>query len=177
MHLLCKYRLLFFSIIYSSSGIFHGGNCSPFSPIPFLTALRKASAFFHQVHGCFHPVSSYGTIFIFYDVEVKRWLREHRLVKLHKRLGHALALPSLAAVLRPLKISGQVPGTQHLLRSCPRPFGCLCNLTRLRAIGYLLTFTSFFIRYIHIFPCTIPIICTKMHIYTCFYFQPEEEAR
>ena len=34
----------------------------------------------------------------FYDVEVKRWLREHRLVKLHKRLGHALALPSLAAV-------------------------------------------------------------------------------
>jgi len=27
------------------------------------------------------------------------WLREHRLVKLHKRLGHALALPSLAAVL------------------------------------------------------------------------------
>ena len=76
------------------------------------------------------------------DVEVKRWLREHRLVKLHKRLGHALALPSLAAVLRPLKISGQVPGTQHLLRSCARPFGCLCNLTRLRAIGFLLTFTS-----------------------------------
>ena len=37
-----------------------------------------------------------------YDVEVKRWLSEHRLVKLHKRLGHALALPSLAAVLRPL---------------------------------------------------------------------------
>ena len=36
------------------------------------------------------------------DVEVKRWLSEHRLVKLHKRLGHALALPSLAAVLRPL---------------------------------------------------------------------------
>ena len=34
-----------------------------------------------------------------YDVEVKRWLREHRLVKLHKRLGHALALPSLAAVI------------------------------------------------------------------------------
>ena len=33
-----------------------------------------------------------------YDVEVKRWLSEHRLVKLHKRLGHALALPSLAAV-------------------------------------------------------------------------------
>ena len=32
------------------------------------------------------------------DVEVKRWLSEHRLVKLHKRLGHALALPSLAAV-------------------------------------------------------------------------------
>ena len=25
----------------------------------------------------------------FYDVEVKRWLREHRLVKLHKRLGAA----------------------------------------------------------------------------------------
>ena len=43
------------------------------------------------------------------DVEVKRWLSEHRLVKLHKRLGHALALPSLAAVLRPLKNSGQVP--------------------------------------------------------------------
>ena len=42
------------------------------------------------------------------DVEVKRWLSEHRLVKLHKRLGHALALPSLAAVLRPLKNSGQV---------------------------------------------------------------------
>ena len=41
-------------------------------------------------------------LLVFYDVEVKRWLREHRLVKLHKRLGHALALPSLAAVLRPL---------------------------------------------------------------------------
>ena len=26
----------------------------------------------------------------------------------------------------------------------PRPFGCLCNLTRLRAIGYLLTFTSLY---------------------------------
>ena len=38
----------------------------------------------------------------YHDVKVKRWLREHRLVKLHKRLGHALALPSLAAVLRPL---------------------------------------------------------------------------
>ena len=29
-------------------------------------------------------------------------MREYRLVKLHKRLWHALALPSLAAVLRPL---------------------------------------------------------------------------
>ena len=48
-----------------------------------------------------------------YDVEVKRWLSEHRLVKLHKRLGHALALPSLAAVLRPLKISGQVPAARQ----------------------------------------------------------------
>ena len=44
-----------------------------------------------------------ASIDIRYDVEVKRWLSEHRLVKLHKRLGHALALPSLAAVkYRPL---------------------------------------------------------------------------
>ena len=35
---------------------------------------------------------------------------------LHKRLGHALALPSLAAVLRPLKISGQVPAARQGLR-------------------------------------------------------------
>ena len=43
-------------------------------------------------------------------------MREHRLVKLHKRLGHALALPSLATVLRPLKISGQVLPLAKALR-------------------------------------------------------------
>ena len=37
---------------------------------------------------------------------------------MHKHLGHALAQSSLAAVLRALKTSAQVPGTQHLLRSC-----------------------------------------------------------
>ena len=35
-----------------------------------------------------------------------------------QHLGHALAQSSLAAVLRALKTSAQVPGTQHLLRSC-----------------------------------------------------------
>ena len=37
---------------------------------------------------------------------------------MHKHLVHALAQSSLAAVLRALKTSAQVPGTQHLLRSC-----------------------------------------------------------
>ena len=53
-----------------------------------------------------------------YDVGVKRWLKIIRLVNMHKHLGHALAQSSLAAVLRALKTSAQVPGTQHLLRSC-----------------------------------------------------------
>ena len=52
------------------------------------------------------------------DVGVKRWLKIIRLVNMHKHLGHALAQSSLAAVLRALKTSAQVPGTQHLLRSC-----------------------------------------------------------
>ena len=53
----------------------------------------------------------------YYDVGVKRWLKKIRLVSMHKHLGHALAQSSLAAVLRALKTSAQVPGTQHLLRS------------------------------------------------------------
>ncbi len=52
------------------------------------------------------------------DFGVKRWLKIIRLVNMHKHLGHALAQSSLAAVLRALKTSAQVPGTQHLLRSC-----------------------------------------------------------
>ena len=48
-----------------------------------------------------------------HDVKVKRWSSKPRLVKLNKRLGHALALPSLAAVLRPLKTSGQVPAARQ----------------------------------------------------------------
>ncbi len=49
----------------------------------------------------------------YYDVEVKRWLREHRLVKLHKRLGHALALPSLAGPLaKALRLFVQLDETQ-----------------------------------------------------------------
>ena len=57
-------------------------------------------------------------IYKYNDVGVKRWLKIIRLVNMHKHLGHALAQSSLAAVLRALKTSAQVPGTQHLLRSC-----------------------------------------------------------
>ena len=68
------------------------------------TAAGQAAASIFAVN---NALASYN------DVEVKRWLSEHRLVKLHKRLGHALALPSLAAVLRPLKNSGQVPAARQ----------------------------------------------------------------
>jgi len=45
-----------------------------------------------------HPAAVSGKYHSFqsYDVRVKRWSSKPRLVKLHKRLGHALALPSLA---------------------------------------------------------------------------------
>ena len=53
-----------------------------------------------------------------HDVKVKRWSSKPRLVKLNKRLGHALALPSLAAVLRPLakalRLFVQLDETQSL---------------------------------------------------------------
>ena len=49
----------------------------------------------------------------YFDGKFKRWSSTPRLVKLHKRLGDALALPSLEAVLRPLKTSGQVPSARQ----------------------------------------------------------------
>ena len=49
----------------------------------------------------------------YYDVGVKRWLKIIRLVSMHKHLGHALAQSSLAAVLRALKTSAQVPAARN----------------------------------------------------------------
>ena len=52
-------------------------------------------------------------VITYYDVGVKRWLKIIRLVNMHKHLGHALAQSSLAAVLRALKTSAQVPAARN----------------------------------------------------------------
>ena len=60
---------------------------------------------------CFYGVFDHDILL--YDVGVKRWLKKIRLVSMHKHLGHALAQSSLAAVLRALKTSAQVPAARN----------------------------------------------------------------